>query len=69
MILMRFVFATLSFGLIWTTRSSAQSYAIGADLSFLKMAEDQGFQFKEEGEVRPGLRIFQDHGYNWIRLR
>ena len=65
----RFVFATLFLGILWTTQSRAQSYAIGADLSFLKMAEDQGFQFKEEGEVRPGLRIFQDHGYNWIRLR
>ena len=58
MILMRFVFATLSIGLIWTTRSSAQSYAIGADLSFLKMAEDQGFQFKEEGNVLPVITVF-----------
>jgi arabinogalactan endo-1,4-beta-galactosidase len=49
--------------------ASSQEYAVGADLSFLKMAEDQGFQFKENGEVRPGLEIFKDHGYNWIRLR
>jgi len=47
----------------------AQEYAIGADLSFLKSAEDRGFVFKDEGEAKPGLEIFKDHGYNWIRLR
>jgi arabinogalactan endo-1,4-beta-galactosidase len=50
-------------------RTSAQEYAIGADLSFLKSAEDRGFQFKENDEVNQGLKIFKDHGYNWIRLR
>jgi arabinogalactan endo-1,4-beta-galactosidase len=49
--------------------SSAQEYAIGADLSFLKSAEDHGFAFKENNEAKPGLKIFSDHGYNWIRLR
>jgi arabinogalactan endo-1,4-beta-galactosidase len=49
--------------------STAQAYAIGADLSFLKQAEDNGFAFKEEGKEKPGLQIFKDHGYNWIRLR
>ena len=49
--------------------SFAQEYMIGADLSFLKHAEDNGFVFKENGEAKPGLEIFQDHGYNWIRLR
>lgn len=44
-------------------------YAIGADLSFLKQAEDRGTAFKDNGETKPGLRIFKDHGYNWIRLR
>jgi arabinogalactan endo-1,4-beta-galactosidase len=50
-------------------KSSAQKYAIGADLSFLKSAEDHGFAFKENNEAKPGLKIFSDHGYNWIRLR
>jgi arabinogalactan endo-1,4-beta-galactosidase len=50
-------------------RTSAQEYAIGADLSFLKSAEDKGFGFKENNVVKPGLKIFRDHGYNWIRLR
>ena len=51
------------------TAIPAQSYAIGADLSFLKSIEDQGYRFKEEGQPKAGLDIFADHGYNWIRLR
>jgi len=47
----------------------ASDYAVGADLSFLKQAEDRGVAFKDHGEVKPGLLIFKDHGYNWIRLR
>ncbi len=49
--------------------ASAADYAIGADLSFLKQAEDRGTVFKENGQAKPGLQIFKDHGYNWIRLR
>jgi arabinogalactan endo-1,4-beta-galactosidase len=45
------------------------NYAVGADLSFLKMAEDSGSVFKENGMAKPGLDIFRDHGYDWIRLR
>jgi arabinogalactan endo-1,4-beta-galactosidase len=45
------------------------TYAIGADLSFLKQAEEQGVEFMDDGVVKPGLEIFSDHGYNWIRLR
>ena len=47
----------------------ASEYAIGADLSFLKQAEDHGKVFKDNGAAKPGLEIFKDHGYNWIRLR
>lgn len=52
-----------------TTKVEAQEYAIGADLSFLKNAEDRGFSFRENDSIKPGLQIFRDHGYNWIRLR
>jgi len=45
------------------------AYAIGADLSFLGQAEARGTQFRDQGVVKPGLQIFRDHGYNWIRLR
>jgi hypothetical protein len=47
----------------------AADYAVGADLSFLKQAEDRGTVFKDEGKARPALQIFKDHGYNWVRLR
>jgi len=47
----------------------AGEYAIGADLSFLRQAEQQGTAFRDSGAVRPGLEIFKEHGYNWIRLR
>jgi arabinogalactan endo-1,4-beta-galactosidase len=52
-----------------TAGMSAADYAIGADLSFLKQAEEAGIEFKDDGQVKPGLEIFKDHGYNWIRLR
>ena len=48
---------------------NAADYAVGADLSFLKQAEDRGTVFKDDGQAKPGLQIFKDHGYNWIRLR
>jgi arabinogalactan endo-1,4-beta-galactosidase len=44
-------------------------YAVGADLSFLKQAEDRGTVFKDGGAPKAGLQIFRDHGYTWIRLR
>lgn len=47
----------------------AADYAIGADLSFLKQAEDRGTVFKDGGEAKPGFQIFKEHGYNWVRLR
>ncbi len=47
----------------------AADYAVGADLSFAKQAEDQGKVFKDNNQPEPVLQIFKDHGYNWIRLR
>ncbi len=44
-------------------------YVIGADLSFLAEAESKGSRFFDGGVAKPGLQIFRDHGYNWIRLR
>lgn len=49
--------------------SSIDDYAVGADLSFLAQTEAQGVVFKDNGQAKPGLQIFRDHGYNWIRLR
>ena len=46
-----------------------QDYAVGADVSFLAQAEQQGVVFKDGGVPKPGLEILRSHGYNWIRLR
>ena len=51
------------------TLARADDYAVGADLSFLADAESHGVVFKDNGQAKPGLPIFKDHGYNWIRLR
>jgi arabinogalactan endo-1,4-beta-galactosidase len=54
----------------WRSSGLAQSsYAVGADVSFLKQAEDHGTVFKDSGVAKPGLEILKDHGYNWVRLR
>jgi arabinogalactan endo-1,4-beta-galactosidase len=49
--------------------SCAADFAFGADLSFLKQAEDRGTVFKDGTNALPGLQILKNHGYNWIRLR
>jgi arabinogalactan endo-1,4-beta-galactosidase len=49
--------------------ASGADYAIGADVSFLRQAEQQGVVFKDQGQARPGLQILKDHGYGWVRLR
>ena len=49
--------------------SHAAEFAFGADLSFLKEAEERGTVFKDGTNALPGLQIFKNHGYNWIRLR
>jgi arabinogalactan endo-1,4-beta-galactosidase len=50
-------------------RSFAQEYAVGADVSFLRQAEQQGVVFKDANQPMPALQILKNHGYNWIRLR
>jgi arabinogalactan endo-1,4-beta-galactosidase len=49
--------------------SRASDFAFGADLSFLKQAEERGQVFKDGTNALPGLQIFKNHGFNWIRLR
>jgi arabinogalactan endo-1,4-beta-galactosidase len=60
---------TVALGLSGVNPSLASEFAFGADLSFLKQAEDHGDVFKDGTNAMPGLRIFKNHGYNWIRLR
>ncbi len=60
----------LALALLFSSASlRASDYAVGADLSFLKQAEDHGKVFSDNGQAKPGLEMFKDHGYNWIRLR
>ncbi len=47
----------------------AQSYAIGADVSFLAQCERDGVVFKEAGEPKDVLVMLREHQYNWVRLR
>jgi arabinogalactan endo-1,4-beta-galactosidase len=49
--------------------AQGDEYAIGADVSFLAHAEQKGVVFKDNGQVKAGLQILKDHGYNWVRLR
>ena len=42
----------------------AADYAMGADLSFLKQAEDRGSIFKDDSKAKPGLRTFKDREGN-----
>lgn len=49
--------------------AAGADYMVGADLSFLRQAEAAGTVFKDNGVAKPGLDLFRDHGYNWIRLR
>jgi arabinogalactan endo-1,4-beta-galactosidase len=65
----RYILVPILGFILSTLNIHAQVYAVGADLSFLKSAEDSGFAFRENDSIKPGLQIFRDHGYNWIRLR
>jgi arabinogalactan endo-1,4-beta-galactosidase len=49
--------------------AQASDYAIGADLSFLRQIETSGVVLKDGGIAKPGLQIFKDCGFNWVRLR
>jgi len=47
----------------------ATSFAIGADISWVQQQEDAGVRFADNGTRIDVLRILNDHGFNWIRLR
>lgn len=47
----------------------AQDFAVGADVSYLRQAEQQGIKFKENGTPESVLEMLKHHGYTWIRLR
>lgn len=41
----------------------------GVDLSSATLYEAQGVAFKDDGQAKPLLQIFRDHGVNAVRLR
>jgi arabinogalactan endo-1,4-beta-galactosidase len=69
---MRFYTTALAAALLFSAAENltrASDFAFGADLSFLKQAEDRGTVFKDGTNAMAGLQMFKNHGYNWIRLR
>jgi arabinogalactan endo-1,4-beta-galactosidase len=64
----------LSLPVVAQTAHSSQTpacprIAIGADVSFLPQAEQQGTVFRDHDVAAPGLQILRKHGYGWVRLR
>lgn len=47
----------------------ASDYIVGVDVSFMRQAELGGVVFKDNHQPMPGLQIFRNHGYNWVRIR
>lgn len=45
--------------------AQAYEYHIGADVSGMRPDET----FKDHGVEKPGLQVFRDNGYNWVRYR
>jgi arabinogalactan endo-1,4-beta-galactosidase len=69
---MRFLSKVMMMGLLALGAAGsarAQQYAVGADVSFLAQAEQQGIVFTENGQPQDVLSILREHHYNWIRLR
>ena len=49
--------------------AACPKFAVGADVSFLPQAEEQGTVFRDGGKAQEGLTILKRHGYGWVRLR
>jgi len=51
-------------------KSSAANFPeYGGDFSIMKKLEDASGEYKIDGEVKDGFRIFKDNNYTWCRLR
>lgn len=55
--------------LLFAPPAKPQTYAIGADVSFLAQCEQDGVVFKENGKPIDVLALLREHHYNWVRLR
>ncbi len=47
----------------------APGFLMGVDLSSAALYEARGVVFKDDGQAKPLLQIFRDHGANAVRLR
>jgi arabinogalactan endo-1,4-beta-galactosidase len=60
----------VTFNLFTPTEVKADSFAYGADVSWLQQMEVNGYKFYDDSGVqRDCLQILKDHGINSIRLR
>jgi arabinogalactan endo-1,4-beta-galactosidase len=48
---------------------NSSGFIVGADLSLLDKINDYGGVYKEKGVEKDALEIFQNNGYNYVRLR
>ncbi|MCD6205411.1 MAG: glycosyl hydrolase 53 family protein, partial [Candidatus Marinimicrobia bacterium] len=49
--------------------SDSSAFIKGADVSFIPQIEDFGGVYKENDIPQDPLKIFKDHGFNYIRLK
>lgn len=52
-----------------TTAPAAAEFMAGADISSLKVLEDHGGTYRDNGVAGNAIDILHDHGMNWFRLR
>jgi arabinogalactan endo-1,4-beta-galactosidase len=64
-----YLISAVSLALCVSPLAPAQTYAIGADVSFLAKCEQDGVVFKENGQPKDVLAVLREHHYNWVRLR
>jgi arabinogalactan endo-1,4-beta-galactosidase len=62
-------YLTLILIVLWFLTASAQSYLLGADLSFVPELESCGVQWKENNAAKDVFAIFKDNGATTIRIR
>ncbi len=63
MLIVAFVYSTAN------AQPDSTQFIKGADVSFIPQIEDLGGVYKVNGIPQEPLRIFKDHGFNFIRLK
>ena len=60
---------TTCFCIVLSVLSHAQSFYLGADLSYVNEMEDCGAVYKDAGETKDPYSLFREYGCNLVRLR